>query len=66
MPIGVALSRLAWGAVADELGIASVPVTSIALLALVVPAMLVVANAVALVPAWLARRTKPAIALRAE
>jgi hypothetical protein len=66
LPLGTAAGRLAWRLVADQLGIAGDVVTPRLALLLVVPATLVLANVVALIPAAVASRTGPASALRAE
>ena len=66
MPIGVALGRWSWTLLAGQLGVVSEPVTPLPPVLLVVPATLLVANMVAVVPGWLAGRIRPAIALRAE
>jgi hypothetical protein len=65
VPLGVLVGRLAWQIVADSLGVS--PAFAISVVSLVVvPAALVVANLVAIVPARTAARIRPARALRAE
>jgi predicted lysophospholipase L1 biosynthesis ABC-type transport system permease subunit len=66
IPIGVAAGRWAWLAFTHQLGI--VPEASIPLLVLLVmvPATLVVANLVAVLPARAAARAQPAPVLRSE
>jgi len=64
LPLGVIVGRVTWQLVADSLGIATEVATPLALLALLVPATLVLVNLVALVPARAAARTRPAVALR--
>jgi ABC-type lipoprotein release transport system permease subunit len=66
IPLGIAAGRWAWLAFTDQLGI--VPETTVSLLVLLamVPATLVVANLVALLPARAAARSKPALVLRSE
>jgi hypothetical protein len=66
MPLGVAAGRLAWRWFADDLGVVSDPVVPVAVVALVVPATLVLALAVAVIPAWRAARTRPGVTLRTE
>jgi len=66
MPIGVALGRWAWTLLAGQLGVVSEPVTPLPPVLLVIPATLLVANLVSVVPGWLAGRIRPAVALRAE
>lgn len=66
LPVGVAAGRVTWQAFATGLGVVSEPVVPMVALAVVVPAALVVANAVAIVPGRLAARTAPAQALRAD
>ena len=66
LPIGVASGRWAWNLVAEHLGVAPEVVTPIPATLLVVPAVLVLVNVAAAVPARLASRTPPAVVLRAE
>ena len=66
IPLGVAVDRFVWNAVADGAGVgrdAPVPVSLIVLIAL---ATLIVVNVIALLPARLASRTRPAAVLRSE
>jgi predicted lysophospholipase L1 biosynthesis ABC-type transport system permease subunit len=65
VPLGVAAGRWAWTALAQAFAIEPVPVISPGLL-LAVPAVLVLANAVAAIPARTAARTQPGVVLRAE
>jgi hypothetical protein len=65
LPLGVAAGRWAWTALAQAFAIEPVPVNSPGLL-LAVPAVLVLANAVAAIPARTAARTQPGVVLRAE
>ena len=65
LPLGVAAGRWAWTLLAGGFAIEPVPVIS-ALLLLSVPAVLLMANLVAAVPARAAARTQPAVVLRAE
>ena len=66
IPVGVALGRWGWMAVAEELHVLVEPAVPALALALVVPGALLVANLVAAAPAWAARRTPPATVLRSE
>ncbi len=65
LPLGAAAGRWAWTALAQAFAIEPVPVISAGLL-LAVPAVLVLANAVAAIPARTAARTRPGMVLRAE
>jgi hypothetical protein len=66
VPLGALLGRLAWNVFADDLGaIADAQVAWLRFL-LTIPAAFVLAAIVAAVPAWLAGRTRPSVALRAE
>ena len=65
LPLGLVLGRWAWTLFADQDAIAPVPVVS-ALTLLAFPAVLVLANAIAAIPARAAGRTKPADVLRTE
>jgi predicted lysophospholipase L1 biosynthesis ABC-type transport system permease subunit len=66
IPLGVAAGRFGWNVLAGGLGTVSQPVSPLLLLALLVPATILLANAVAAVPAAFAARVRPALALRAE
>jgi len=57
--------RWAWTALAQAFAIEPVPIISPGLL-LAVPAVLVLSNAVAAMPARTAARTRPGVVLRAE
>ena len=65
LPLGVAAGRWAWTLLARGFAIEPVPVIS-AFVLLSVPAVLLMANLVAAVPARAAARTRPAVVLRAE
>jgi hypothetical protein len=65
LPLGVAAGRWAWTLLARGFAIEPVPVIS-ALVLLSVPAVLLMANLVAAVPARAAARTQPAVVLRTE
>ena len=66
IPLGIVVGRFVWNAVADGAGVgraAPVPVLLIALIAL---ATLIAVNLIALLPAFAAARTRPAVVLRSE
>jgi ABC-type lipoprotein release transport system permease subunit len=66
IPLGALLGRFAWNVFADDLGAISEPRIAWLPFLLMVPAAFVLAGLVAAVPAWLAGRTRPSVALRAE
>lgn len=66
IPSGVAVGRSVWRVVADGIGSVSPPVVPVAAVLLMLPATLVVANALAGGPAWSAGRVRPAELLRTE
>ena len=66
VPLGVILGRWGWRIVADEVGVASPPVTPLLWLAVIVVTVVAVANLVAAYPAWAAAREPTAHALRVE
>jgi len=66
VPVGDALGRWAWNLSAEQLGVLPEAVTPIPLLLLIVPGAIVLANVVAIFPARIAARTRPALVLRAE
>lgn len=66
LPLGVAAGRVAWRGFSSELGVVDTLRLPLGVLALVVPVVEVVAVAVALVPAIVAARARPAFALRTE
>ena len=66
IPVGVVLGRLGWRALADQLGIVNHPATPLVAILVAVPAAVVFANLVALVPGRRASRMKPGAILRAE
>ena len=65
LPLGLAAGRWAWTLLAQGFSIEPVSVISPGLL-LAVPAVLLLANAVAAIPARTAARTRPAVVLRTE
>jgi hypothetical protein len=66
LPLGVSLGRWAWTLFAEQIGVVPEPVTPLPLILLVVPAAVLLANLVALLPAHNAARTPAALVLRAE
>ena len=66
VPLGIAAGRIAWRLFATNLGVVPVPVVPAAVLAALACGVLVAANALAAIPAWLAARSRPAQLLRAE
>ena len=56
LPVGAAAGRWAWNTVAAEIGSASPPVVPLLALSVLVPAVLVVVNLIAGIPAWSASR----------
>jgi ABC-type lipoprotein release transport system permease subunit len=66
VPAGVLLGRLAWDLFADRLGIIVEPVIAWGAVVLVIPATIGLAVLVGVGPAIAARRTRPAVVLRAE
>jgi hypothetical protein len=66
LPIGDALGRWAWNLFAEQLGVVPQAVTPLPLLLLIVPGAILLANLVAILPARIAAKTRPAVVLRAE
>jgi hypothetical protein len=66
VPAGILLGRLAWDLFADRLGVIVVPIVAWGAVAFVIPATIGLAVLVGLGPAIAARRTRPAVVLRAE
>ncbi len=66
VPAGVAVGRLVWRVFADHLGVVPVPVVAGWVIAAVALGTLVVANLLALGPALVAARSRPATLLRTE
>jgi hypothetical protein len=66
IPAGVLIGHLVWRAVANNLGIVDAAILPLAAIALAVPAVIVLMNAVAYLPARAAARTWPAAALATE
>jgi ABC-type lipoprotein release transport system permease subunit len=66
VPLGVAAGRIAWRLFAEQIGVIPDASTPAVLLALVVPATILLANLIAIGPAVAAMRTHPASVLREE
>ena len=66
VPVGVAAGRWAWRLFADEFAVVPEPAIPFARLVLLVPAAVLLANLVALLPARAAAATQPSQVLRAE
>jgi hypothetical protein len=66
LPVGVVAGLEVWRWFANDLGVAPDAIVPLAALLIAVPLVLLVANAVAAVPAWAAARVRPGIVLRAE
>ena len=66
LPVGIAVGRVGWSAFASNLGTLPEPVTPSLRLLLTIPGAIVLANVIAVIPALMAGRMKPAPALRAE
>lgn len=66
VPIGVVAGRWLWGRIADNIGVISQPRVSMGLILLLLPAVIVIANLIAALPARAAARTRPALVLRSE
>ena len=65
LPVGLAAGRWAWTLLAGQVAIVPAPVIS-PLTLLAFPAVLLLANAIAAIPARSAARTQPAVVLRSE
>jgi FtsX-like permease family len=66
LPLGVAAGRWLWNLFAQQISVVPEPVTPVPFVLLVVPLAVLLANVVAVIPAFLATRVRPALALRAE
>jgi ABC-type antimicrobial peptide transport system permease subunit len=64
VPLGAAVGRVVWSTFARHLGVDAAAVTPWTAIVLVVPVALLLAVLVAVVPALMARRNRPAVALR--
>jgi ABC-type lipoprotein release transport system permease subunit len=66
IPLGIAAGRAAWRVFATNFGVVPVSVVDVGVLALLAVGVLVAANLLAVVPALIAARSRPADLLRAE
>jgi ABC-type antimicrobial peptide transport system permease subunit len=66
LPLGIAIGRTIWSFFATQLGTISEPITPSLPLLLTIPAAVVLANLIAVAPATIAGRMRPALVLRAE
>ncbi|HEY6472622.1 MAG TPA: FtsX-like permease family protein [Acidimicrobiales bacterium] len=66
VPLGIATGRFVWSAFADNLGVSTQPVVTAAKILGVALGALIVANVLALIPAFIAARARPASLLTSE
>jgi predicted lysophospholipase L1 biosynthesis ABC-type transport system permease subunit len=66
LPLGVVAGRWGWNVFADRLGVVREPVIPFATVLIAIPATLLVANLLAVIPGRIASRLKAAPVLRAE
>ena len=66
MPLGLYAGRVAWRLTIQSVGVLDDPTYPVLLVAIALPAAVVVAVVFGLLPAWLAARGEPARDLRAE
>ncbi len=66
IPLGILAGRITWRLFARQLGVIPDVSTPVALLALVVPATILLANLISIGPAVKAMRTRPALVLREQ
>jgi ABC-type lipoprotein release transport system permease subunit len=66
VPTGIAVGRWTWTIFADRVGVVPAPRVPLMAVGLVIPAAVVLANLLGVVPARSAARTQPAIVLRTE
>jgi ABC-type lipoprotein release transport system permease subunit len=66
LPLGIAAGRFAWRQFATTFGVVPLPVVQAIPLAVLACAVLAATNVLAVLPAWLAGRARPAQLLRAE
>jgi ABC-type lipoprotein release transport system permease subunit len=66
VPLGIAVGKIAWRVFATNFGVVPETVIPAGVLAAVACGVLVAANVLAIIPAWLAARSRPAELLRAE
>ncbi len=64
IPLGMIAGRFAWNTFADGLGVPRAPAYPWVLIIAAVPVALLLGNAIAAVPAWIAGRTRPAVVFR--
>jgi hypothetical protein len=64
IPLGMIAGRAAWNAFADGLGVPRAPAYPWELIVATVPVALLLGNAIAAIPAWVAGRTRPAVVFR--
>ena len=66
LPLGIAAGRWGWNLFANQLGVVPEPQVSFLPLVLAIPATVLLANLIALIPGRAASRVQPAIVLRSE
>ncbi|MCA1832975.1 MAG: FtsX-like permease family protein [Actinomycetota bacterium] len=66
VPGGIALGRWSWRSIADQFGVVPLPKIPFVLLVAIVPAAVLAANLIALMPGRSAAGTEPAVILRTE
>jgi hypothetical protein len=66
VPLGVALGRVTWTLMAENLGVLASPAVPIPAICVAVLGALLLANVIALLPARIAARTPTATVLRTE
>jgi predicted lysophospholipase L1 biosynthesis ABC-type transport system permease subunit len=66
LPIGAAAGRFTWRLFARDLGVVPEVVVPVVPVLLLIPVAVLVGNALAAPPGWLAARVRPAPALRTE
>jgi ABC-type lipoprotein release transport system permease subunit len=66
IPLGALIGRFAWNVFAEDLGAISEPQIAWGPFLLIVPVAFALAGLVAAVPAWMAGRARPCVALRTE
>jgi putative ABC transport system permease protein len=66
IPLGIVAGRIAWDALANDLGTVAEPRISVIGALVAIPAVLLVTNAIAYLPGRVASRMRPAVVLRSE
>ena len=66
VPVGLVAGRLSWRLMVEGIGVVDDPANPWSMLVAIVPVVLVLAVAVAAVPAWRSARRRPAAVLRSE